>query len=85
MKISFVLVEPATPGNIGSATRALKTMGFESLLLVNPCDHLSNEARKLAYGSHDLLESAKVFNSLEEAIDNMDLVIATTAKKRTVW
>jgi tRNA/rRNA methyltransferase len=60
-------------------------MGFTSLRLVNPCDHLSSEARKLAYGSHDVLESAKVYGSLEESIDDLDLVIATTAKNRTVW
>ena len=85
MDISFVLVEPATAGNVGSAARALKTMGFSSLRLVNPCDHLSKEARKLAYGSHDLLESAQVHATLEEAVNDLDLIIATTAKKRTVW
>ena len=85
MFFSFILVEPATPGNVGSAARAIKTMGFHSLRLVNPCDHLSKEARKLAYASHDILEAALLYSGLKEAIDDLDLIIATTAKNRTVW
>jgi len=85
MEFSFILVEPTRPGNVGSAARAIKTMGFTSLRLVNPCDHLSSDARKLAYGSHDVLMAAEVFDSLEGAVAGLDFVIATTAKKRTVW
>ena len=82
MQISFVLVEAAVPGNIGAAARAIKTMGFTRLRLVSPCDHLSEEARMLAHGSHDILEKAIVFTSLEEALTDLDLAVATTAKKR---
>ncbi len=82
MQFSFVLVEPAVPGNIGAAARAIKTMGFSSLRLVNPCDHLSQEARMLAHGSNDILEKAEIFTTLEEALEDLDLVVATTAKKR---
>lgn len=85
MEFSFILVEPARAGNVGSAARAIRTMGFKSLRLINPCDHLSSEARKLAYGSHDVLMKAEVFNNLEDALADLDFVIATTAKKRTVW
>ncbi len=85
MNINFILMHPSTPGNIGSAARAIKTMGFRSLRLVNPCDHLSEEARKLAYGSHDILESAQIYYSLDDALSDIDFSIATTAKNRTVW
>jgi len=85
MKIHFILVNPATPGNVGSSVRALKTMGFNSLRLVNPCDYLSGDARKMAYGSHDLLESSVVFETLSDATNDIDLSIATTSKKRTIW
>lgn len=84
MKISFILVEPATPENVGAAARALKTMGFEELILVNPCDHLSNPARWLAHASNDILENARVFDSFEKAIEKFDFIIGTSAKKRSV-
>lgn len=82
MTIHFVLSHPAVPENIGFATRAINTMGFARLRLVNPCDHLSTQAKKTAYGSHDILENALVFPTLKEALTDMDISIATTAKKR---
>ncbi|MBN1987497.1 MAG: tRNA/rRNA methyltransferase [Prolixibacteraceae bacterium] len=84
MEICFILVEPATPENVGAAARALKTMGFASLRLVNPCDYLSPPARWLAHASSDILENATVFHSLEEALHDIDFKIGTTAKKRSV-
>ncbi len=80
----FILVEPAVPGNIGSAARAIKTMGFSKMRLVNPGDHLADEARWLAHGSNDILEKAVVFSTFEDAVKDLDLVIGTTAKKRSV-
>ncbi len=84
MIISFILVEPAVPENVGAAARAIKTMGFTDLRLVNPCDYLNSKAKMLAHASHDILENAKVFNSLEEAIKDLDFTIATSAKQRWV-
>ncbi len=84
MNISFILVEPAVPENVGAAARAIKTMGFSDLRLVNPCDYLSTKAKMLAHASHDILDSAKVFTSLSEAIKDLDFTIATTAKQRWV-
>lgn len=82
MTLHFILSHPAVPENIGFATRAINTMGFGQLRLVNPCDHLSSPAKKTAYGSHHLLESALVFPSLAAALEGMSLSIATSAKKR---
>lgn len=84
MSVIFILVNPAVPANVGAAARAIKTMGFRELRLVNPCDHLSEDARKLAHASNDILENAKVFGSLQEAIHDIDFVIGTTARRRTV-
>ena len=84
MQITFILVEPAVPENVGAAARAIKTMGFSNLILVNPCDYLSEPARWLAYASDDILEKATVFKSFSEAIDGFDLVIGTSAKRRSV-
>jgi tRNA/rRNA methyltransferase len=60
----------------------MKTMGFDHLILVNPVDHLDQKTLKTAYGSHDLLESARICSNLSEAIEGMDLVVGTTAKNR---
>ena len=84
MEISFVITEPATPENVGAAARALKTMGYSDLRLVNPCDHLSAPARWMAHASEDILEKAQVFLSLEEAVESCDFIVGTTAKQRNV-
>lgn len=84
MQISFILVEPAVSENVGAAARAIKTMGFSQLVLVNPCDFLSGPARWLAHGSGEILEQAKVFPTFEEAISGFDFIIGTSAKKRSV-
>ena len=84
MKISFILVEPAVPENIGAAARAVKTMGFSKLVLINPCHYLNGPARWLAHGSGEILENAVVFSSLNKAVGEFDFVIGTSAKKRSV-
>ncbi len=84
MKGFFILTEPAVPENIGAAARAMKTMGFTNMRLVNPCNHLAEEARWLAHASNDILEKAEVFGTLEEALADIDFSIATSAKKRSV-
>lgn len=83
MEIHFILYKPAVPGNIGAAARAIKTMGFRHLRLISPCDHLGEEARMLAHGSHEILEQARVFDNFEMAVTDLDLVVCTTAKGRT--
>jgi tRNA/rRNA methyltransferase len=84
MEIIFILYKPAVPGNTGAAARAIKTMGFKELRLIDPCDYLSDEARMMAHGSNDILEEARVFNSIEECIEDIDFVVGTTAKRRNI-
>ncbi len=84
MKVSFILVEPAVPENVGAAARAMKTMGFAEMRLVNPCDHLSDPARWLAHASNEILEEAKVYSSFEDAVADVDFLIGTSAKQRLV-
>ena len=61
----------------------MKTMGFRHLRLIAPCDHLSDEARMLAHGSREILESARLYKDFEAARADLDLVVCTTAKGRT--
>lgn len=82
MDIVFILVEPQVPENIGASARALKTMGFSELRLVNTANHKEPAAGWLAHGSVDILENAQVFDSVAEAVDDCQLVIGTSAKLR---
>ena len=58
-------------------------MGFKHLRLIDPCDHLGEEAFMLGHGSHDILESALLYGSFEQATSDLDMVICTTAKGRS--
>ncbi len=81
--VRFVLCEPTHPGNIGAAARAMKTMGFEQLALVNPpAGHPDPEARARASGALDVLESATVVTSLAGALQGCGLVIGASARHR---
>lgn len=80
----FILVAPSVPENVGAAARAIKTMGFDQMRLVTPCDHLCDQAKWLAHASHEILENALIFDSLQSAVRDMDFVIGTTAKSRSV-
>lgn len=81
--IRIVMVQTWHPGNIGAAARAMKTMGLEDLVLVNPVDYPSTEAESLAAGAIDVLNSAKVVSSLDDALADCQLVIATSARTRS--
>ncbi|HET6464268.1 MAG TPA: RNA methyltransferase [Nitrospiria bacterium] len=78
--ISIVLVRPTRPGNIGAAARAIKNMGLSRLVLVRPVDPLSSDSYTMAYGAHDILESAKIFQSLPRALARCRYVVGTTAR-----
>jgi tRNA (cytidine32/uridine32-2'-O)-methyltransferase len=82
--IRVVLVGTQHPGNIGSAARAMKTMGLERLALVLPEQFPDPQAYALAAGAADLIDQATVYGSLAEAVAECRTVIATTARQRTV-
>jgi tRNA/rRNA methyltransferase len=83
MQIHFILVEPAVPENVGAAARAIKTMGFTSLRLVNTQAHKDERAGWLAHASNEILENADEFHTLKEATKDIDWIIGTSAKKKT--
>lgn len=80
--IQIVLVETSLPANIGSAARAMKTMGLSHLRLVEPKHPLNEDAFALAAGAKDLLENAKTFATFDEAVADCQLVIGTSARLR---
>lgn len=81
--IRIVLVRTYHPGNIGSSIRAMKTMGLEQLVLVEPREFPSAEANKMASSAEDLLDNAVVVGSLLEAVHDCAMVVACTARPRT--
>lgn len=82
--IRVVLVNTSHPGNIGGAARAMKNMGLSKLVLVQPEDFPSGEARARASGADDILEAAQVVDTLEEALAGCSLVIGTSARDRRI-
>lgn len=84
MKFTFILVEPAVPENVGATARAIKTMGFKNLALVNPCEYLNGPARWLAHASEEILENALTFPTLHDAVRKFDFIVGTSAKRRSV-
>lgn len=78
--VYFVLVEPKEPGNIGASARAIKNMGFKNLCLVNPPAEMPEEGRWFARNAHDVLDSAEVHDSFEEAIRDKAVIVGTTRR-----
>ncbi len=82
--IRIVLVETSHPGNIGAVARAMKNMCIEQLALVNPKHFPSAEAIARASGADDVLQQARVYQSLDDAIADCHLVVGASARLRTV-
>lgn len=82
--IRVVLVGTQHPGNIGSAARAMKTMGLSRLHLVAPERYPHAEAGALAAGAGDVLEAARVHATLAEAVADCGLVLGCTARSRRI-
>jgi TrmH family RNA methyltransferase len=82
-RVDIILVEPVEGGNVGSAARALKNMGFSRLRLVNPQYAHERDARKMAVHAADLVESACVHATLEEAIQSASWVVGLSCRSRS--
>jgi tRNA (cytidine32/uridine32-2'-O)-methyltransferase len=80
--VKIVLVETSHPGNIGSAARAMKTMGFTELVLVAPVNSPDAVATSMAAGADDVLFHAKTVMTLAEALADCHLVVGSTARPR---
>jgi len=81
--IRIVMVQTFHPGNIGAAARAMKTMGLNDLVLVSPLEYPHAQATAMAAGATDVLDGARVVSSLDDAIDDCQLVLATSARTRS--
>ena len=84
MNVRIVLVGTTHPGNIGATARAMKNMGVRDLALVRPKFFPHDDATARASGAEDLLESALVCHSLEDALADCTWVAGTSARSRTI-
>lgn len=82
--IKIVLINTSHPGNIGSAARAMMTMGLSQLYLVDPVQFPHAKAVAMASGAVGILDQAVVVKTLEEAIADCGLVVGTSARSRTI-
>ncbi len=82
--LRIILVEPSHPGNIGGAARALKTMGLSQLVLVAPKRYPDPQAEWRAAGAGEVLEQARIVDSVDEAIADCHLIVGTSTRSRTL-
>src|SRR5258706_15789905 len=79
----LILVEPQLPDNIGAAARAMLNFGLDRLRLVTPRPEWPNDrARAVSAGAERVLTEAPVYRSLAEAVSDLKIVYATSARPR---
>src|SRR5699024_6449204 len=83
-KISIVLVGTTHPGNVGATARAMRGMGLARLVLVAPRCKSGEVARARASGALDVLDDARVVDTLDEAVAGAHFVVGTSARQRAL-
>lgn len=82
--IRIVLVNPSHPGNVGAVARAMKNMNIFQLVLVAPQEFPDPRAIWRAAGAKDIVESARVVKTLDEAVGDCHLIVGTSARERKI-
>jgi len=83
--IYFILVRPQIGENIGSVARAIKNFNIKHLRLVNPrCSWPNQKALATSVGAKNILKNAKVYDSLEKSIGDLDTIFASSSRIRKV-
>ena len=81
--ISFILHKPQLSENIGACARAIKNFNFDKLILVDPKPTFPNDKiLATSVGAKDVIKKSKVFDNLEQALNKIDYLIATTSRFR---
>ncbi len=83
-QVKIILIETSNSGNIGSVLRAMKTMEFTNLCLVNPKEFPSEQVETFAANAKDLIEKVEVVDSLDQALEGVNFVIGTSSRMRKV-
>ena len=81
--ISFILHKPQLSENIGACARAIKNFNFKKLVLINPKPSFPNDKIiATSVGANEIIKKSKVYESLEPAMKNIDILISTTSRFR---
>ena len=83
-QVKIILIETSNSGNIGSVLRAMKTMGFKNLCLINPKKFPSDEVKALAANAKDMIDDVIVVDTLDKALSDIDFVVGTSSRIRKV-
>ncbi|MCJ7450614.1 MAG: RNA methyltransferase [Candidatus Nanohaloarchaeota archaeon QJJ-9] len=78
-----VVVEPEIEGNLGFLARTMENFGIEELILVNPDFQISEKARQKAMHAQDMIDKAKIVESLEKALEEVNYAVGTTGHNAT--
>ena len=84
-KFGFILVKPQLGENIGACARSMKNFGFNKLHIVEPKINFPNhKAKATSVGAYDIINKAKVFSNIENAINSFNLVVSLSARRRDI-
>ena len=84
-KFGFILVKPQLGENIGACARSMKNFGFSNLHIVKPKIKFPNEkAKATSVGAFDIINKAKVFDKIEDAINSFHIVVSLSARRRDI-
>ena len=84
-KFGFILVKPQLGENIGACARSLKNFGFKKLNIVSPKFIFPNQKAKVtSVGAFDVINKTKVFNNVNSAVSEFNLVISLSARRRDI-
>ena len=84
-KFGFILIKPQLGENIGACARSLKNFGFSKLSIVSPKQSLpNNKAKATSVGAYDIIKKAKIYDNAYDAINNFNIVISLSARKRDI-
>ena len=81
--ITFVLNKPQLSENVGACARAIKNFSFNKLILINPKPTFPNDKIiATSVGAKDIIKNAEVFSNIEDSINKIDILVATSARFR---
>lgn len=82
--IQIIMINTTLPANIGSAARAMHTMGFSNLTIIEPKLPIDESSYSHAAGGIHILENAKILKKLDEAVAGSQLIFAASSRSRSI-
>ena len=84
-KFGFILIKPQLGENIGACARSMKNFGFSKLNIVSPKFIFPNHKTKTtSVGAYDIINNAKVYKNTNDAINEFDIIVSLSARKRDI-